>query len=140
MDRSGTAKEVYTAEKQLRKNYRQELGSVERMVAGNYYDQLIRRMSQCNGQFCKHSVSELTQHLNRETAWDHLRCYRGVSQTNKIGIHILKMLRGFDMPLKRDERKKKRFEINGLDACYYCLLAWLAIPEGTARKYLYVLE
>ena len=129
---------VRDIEKSLEKKYKQRLSRIERRSALNYFEGIIQRMVRCESPHCGHSEYELRLRLSFDISWLNLSSYRSISSTKKIGTFILNALKSHNVPLERKDRPSAEYHLFGMTTCYYCLLAWHAIPEGTARKYLFV--
>lgn len=121
------------------REFQRRQAGIEKRCAGKYFEYLIQRMSTCGGERCGHSPAELRESLSCDAAWMQFCSYRQILSSKKIGTFIVNALKNTNMPIEREARKSAVFRVGGLDMCYYCLLAWLGIPEGTARKYMCVL-
>ena len=138
MDRNRDPMVVHEQEKKMKINIDKEKSKEEQAVAKKYFHHLVARMGSCGGQTCDHSQRELENVLSYTESWMNLSSYKQVTSSRKIGVVILNKLRPFRMPLDRTKRREHIFDLYGLNVCYYCILAWLGIPEGTARKYMFV--
>jgi hypothetical protein len=133
---------VVAPEKELRQKQRSEgIHKIGIQFARNYQRRLIQRMLECGSPHCLQRNEEyLYLVLRPDVCWGNLKDYKTAKQNKCLGGFILSRLAMTGIPQNRKDRVHTGYRVNGVQYCWYCMLAFFGMPDGTARKYLYALS
>ena len=120
----------------LRNAHTHEIGTE---FARKYHRLLLDHMSKCTSPHCVQRNAEYVRLLLRvDVCWENLREFRLAKRQGTLGGFILSRLGSNDIPVEKVDRSRHCYKVNNMMCCWYCMLAFYAIPDGSARKYLLV--